>query len=130
MEEVRHSRFFLTDCGEDEEGGGLYSHRPGFGEHVGVDVHHQVSARRILHDEAHVLAGLEAGEEVDQEGVADAVHRLKDPLLTHEAVQRREVRSGKSDQGSQITSPQGSPSRLMITAKRITAEHHGLDRRM
>lgn len=61
-----------------------HSHGPGLGEDVSVDVHHQVSSGSVLHDEAHVLLRLEAGEEVDQERVAHAVHRLKDTFLTHQ----------------------------------------------
>ena len=61
------------------------SHGAGLGEDVGVDVHHQVPPGGVLHDEAHVLLGLEARKQVDQEGVAHAVHRLEDTLLTHQA---------------------------------------------
>ena len=50
-----------------------------------MDVHHQVAPGSVLHDKAHMLRCLEACKQVDQERVADAVHRLKDPLLTHEA---------------------------------------------
>ena len=50
-----------------------------------MDVHHQVAPSSVLHDKAHMLWGLEARKQVDQEGVTDAVHRLKDPLLTHQA---------------------------------------------
>lgn len=62
--------------------------QPGLGlrEDVLVDVDHQVAARQVLHDEAHVVTGLEAAVEVDQEGVSRGVDHLEDPLLTHEAV--------------------------------------------
>lgn len=59
-------------------------HSAGLREDVGVDVHHKVASSGVLHDKAHVLAGLEAGEQVDQERVPHAVHRLKDALLAHE----------------------------------------------
>lgn len=58
---------------------------PGLGENISVDVHHQVASRRILHDETNMFRCLEARKQVDQEGVADAVDRLKNPFLTHEA---------------------------------------------
>lgn len=51
-----------------------------------MNVHHEVSSRCILHDEAYMLFGLEASEEIHQERVPNTVHSLKDPLLTHEAV--------------------------------------------
>jgi len=63
----------------------LNSHSAGLSEDVGVNVHHEVASRCVLHDEAHVLRRLEAGEQVDQEGVARAGDRLKDPLLAHQA---------------------------------------------
>lgn len=63
--------------------------QPGLGlrEDVLVDVDHQVAARQVLHDEAHVVTGLEAAVEVDQEGVSRGVDHLEDPLLTHEAAE-------------------------------------------
>ena len=48
-----------------------------------MNVHHQVPSCCVLHHKAHVLFGLEAGEEIDQEWVTNAVHGLKDLLLTH-----------------------------------------------
>jgi hypothetical protein len=54
-----------------------------------VDVHHEVTASRVLHDEAHVFRGLETRKQVDQEGVVGDVHRLKDTLLTHQTGGRR-----------------------------------------
>lgn len=50
-----------------------------------MDVHHEVSSRRVLHDKAHVLGRLETRKQVDQEGMVGAVDGLKDPFLTHEA---------------------------------------------
>lgn len=61
------------------------SHGPRLREHVSVDVHHQVASSRVLHDETNMFRRLKAGEQVDQERVADAVHSLKNPLLTHQA---------------------------------------------
>lgn len=61
--------------------------KPGLGlrEDILVDVDHQVAAWQILHDEAHVVAGLEAAMQVDQEGMPRGVDHLEDSLLTHEA---------------------------------------------
>lgn len=64
-------------------------HGPGLGEDVGVDVHHQVASRCVLHDEADVLRRLEARKQVDQEGMPHAVDRLEDPLLAHQAAKER-----------------------------------------
>lgn len=64
----------------------------GLGEDVVVDVDHQVSTGQILHDEAHVVAGLEAAVEVDQEGVSGGVDHLKNPLLAHQAEEQRNER--------------------------------------
>lgn len=49
-----------------------------------MDVHHQVPSCCILHYKTNMLLGLEAREEIDQERVPDTVHRLEDPLLTHQ----------------------------------------------
>ena len=68
-----------------------YSHSPRFLEHVRVYVHHEVTTSRILHDKAHVFLCLEARKQVDQEGMSDVVHSLKDSLLTHQAEERTEV---------------------------------------
>lgn len=65
------------------------SHGSRLREDVSVNVHHEVSARRVLHDKTHVLRRLEAREQVDQEGVVGAVDRLKDPLLTHQTADSR-----------------------------------------
>lgn len=64
-------------------------HKPGLGlgEDVLVDVDHQVTTWQILHDKAHVVSGLEAAMEVDQEGMSRGVDHLEDSLLTHEAAQ-------------------------------------------
>ena len=90
-----------------------------------MDVHHEVAARRVLHDEAHVLAGLEAGEEVDQEGMTDAVHRLEDPLLTHEAARRRREVGTRGVEGHlrglMITRPNESRLNTMGGSKNVTA---------
>lgn len=63
--------------------------QPGLGlrEDVLVDVDHQVAAWQVLHDEAHVVAGLEAAVEVDQEGMSGGVDHLEDSLLAHEAAE-------------------------------------------
>ena len=63
----------------------LDSHSARLGEDVCVDVHHEVPPRRVLHHKTHVLRRLETCEQVDEEGVVRAGHRLKDPLLTHQA---------------------------------------------
>lgn len=55
------------------------------GEDAGVDVRHEVSSRRVGHDEAHVVRRLEASVQVHQERVSRGVDHLEDPLLTHEA---------------------------------------------
>lgn len=62
-------------------------HSPGLSlrEHIRVDVDHQVAAWQVLHDEADVVAGLEAAMEVDQEGMSGGVDHLEDPLLAHQA---------------------------------------------
>lgn len=57
----------------------------GLGEHVVVDVDHEVPTGQVLHDEADVVAGLEAAVQVDQERVSGGVDHLEDPLLAHEA---------------------------------------------
>ena len=67
-----------------------YVHSPWFSEDISVDVHHEVTASRVLHDEAHVFRGLETRKQVDQEGVVGDVHRLKDTLLTHQTGGRGE----------------------------------------
>lgn len=56
-----------------------------------MDVHHQISARCVLHDKTHMLRCLEASEQVHQERVLRAVHYLKDPLLTHQADKAKET---------------------------------------
>lgn len=63
-------------------------HSPRLCEDVGVDVHHQVASCCVLHDKAHVLCRLEAGEQVDQEGMVRQVHDLEDALFTHETEER------------------------------------------
>lgn len=62
-------------------------------EDVGVDVHHQVTSSRVLHNKTHVLWSLEAREQVDQERVVRHVHDLKDALLAHETA--RGARKGQ-----------------------------------
>lgn len=66
-----------------------HSHGPGFGEHVGVDVHHQVASCGVLHDKANMLLRLEARKQVDQEWVAHAVDRFENPLLAHQTGKER-----------------------------------------
>lgn len=84
----------------------------GLGEDVVVDVDHQVSARQVLHDEAHVVAGLEAAVEVDQEGVSGGVDRLKNPLLAHEAEEERgERQENRRRQVGRSRSPTCPPRR-------------------
>lgn len=61
----------------------------GLGEDIVVDVDHEVAARQILHDEANVVAGLEAAVEVHQKRVSGRVDHLEDPLLAHEAVEEQ-----------------------------------------
>lgn len=46
-----------------------------------MDVHHEVATIGVLHDEADVLGRLEAGEQVDEEGVLAAVDDLEDAFL-------------------------------------------------
>jgi len=65
------------------------SHGSGLGENVSVDVHHQVAARCVLHDETDVLLRLETRKQVDQERVADAVDRFENPLLAHQTGKKR-----------------------------------------
>lgn len=69
----------------------LYLHSPRLGEYIGMDVHHKVSARCVLHDKAHMLRCLEASEEVHQERVLRGVHYLKDPLFTHQTDKVKET---------------------------------------
>lgn len=66
----------------------------GLGEHVVVDVDHEVAAGKVLHDKADVVAGLEAAVQVDQEGVSGGIDHLEDPLLTHEAAEEQSRSSG------------------------------------
>lgn len=54
---------------------------PRLGEDVSVNVHHEVAAGRVLHDEANVGVRLEASEHVDQEGVAHRISHLEDAFL-------------------------------------------------
>lgn len=64
--------------------GSDHSHGPGLREDISMDVHHQVAASCILHDKTNVLLRLETRKQVDQEGMADAVDRFKNPLLAHQ----------------------------------------------
>lgn len=76
-------------------------HSPRLCEDVGVDVHHQVASCCVLHDKAHVLCRLEAGEQVDQEGMVRQVHDLEDALFTHETEERsarKRVTGGEEEQ--------------------------------
>lgn len=50
-----------------------------------MDLHHEVSSRHKLSNEAGVAGRLEAGKEGQQEGVPCATHSLQDPLLTVQA---------------------------------------------
>lgn len=59
-----------------------------------MDVDHEVAAGKVLHDEADVVAGLEAAVQVDQERVSRGVDHLKNPLLTHEAAEEQNGFSG------------------------------------
>ena len=67
------------DAGGVEDG-------PGLAEHVRVDVHHEITAGRVLHHEAHVARRLEAGEHVHEERVAHGVGHLEDALLGQEGL--------------------------------------------
>lgn len=84
---ISHSEKDLD--GANERANPEHLHGPGFREDVGVDVHHQVASRCVLHDEADVLRRLEARKQVDQEGMPHAVDRLEDPLLAHQAGEER-----------------------------------------
>lgn len=61
-----------------------YVHGSRFCEDVCVDVHHQVSTRCVFHNKTHMLRCLEAGKQVDQEGMMGHIHGLKDALLAHQ----------------------------------------------
>lgn len=71
----------------------VHSHSPGLRENISMDVHHQVASSCVLHDKTHVLLRLETRKQVDQERVADAVDRLKNPLLTHQTVKGKRAAS-------------------------------------
>ena len=94
--------FVLVEVLEAEDNTGGVEDGPGLGEDVGVDVHHQVAAGRVLHHKADVALQhgchllqclkeekmkdpnlcLEAGEEIDKERVSHRVCDFKDPLLS------------------------------------------------
>lgn len=50
-----------------------------------------------------MLRSLEAGEQVDQEGMVRHIHNFKDALLTHETTERRvnERQGGKQGDGGE-----------------------------
>lgn len=77
------------------------SHGARLGKDVGMDVHHEVSSRCVLHDKTHMFGRLEACKQVDQERVVGTVDGLKDPLLTHQTGDRRGV-GGKGAGGSGV----------------------------
>ena len=66
---------------ESEDDAGRVEDSPGLGEDVGVDVHHEVAAGSILHDEADVRVRLETRKHVHEERVAHGVGHLENPLL-------------------------------------------------
>ena len=98
--------FVLVEVLEAEDNTGGVEDGPGLGEDVGVDVHHQVAAGRVLHHKADVALQhgchllqclkeekvkdpnlcLEAGEEIDEEGVSHRVCHFKDPLLSQQGL--------------------------------------------
>ena len=71
----------LVEVLQAEDDTGRIENGPGLAEDVGVDVHHEVAAGGVLHDEADVGVRLEAGEHVDEEGVPHRVGHFEDPLL-------------------------------------------------
>lgn len=84
------TRLSYTGCSERFAEQWRDLHSPRLCEDVSVDVHHQVAPCCVLHHKAHVLRRLEAGEQVDQEGMVGQVHNLEDALFTHET--KRKVR--------------------------------------
>lgn len=91
------------------------SHGARLGEDVRVYVHHEVTARRVLHDEAHVFRRLEARKQVDQEAVVRAGHRLEDPLLAHQTAVTPGDRSGVRGQETKTkTTAAGSSAAVSI----------------
>lgn len=62
------------DASGVEDGSGLR-------EDIGVDVHHEVPAGRVLHHEADVTVRLEARKHVDEERVTHGVGHFEDALL-------------------------------------------------
>ena len=55
-------------------------------EHLLMDVHHEIAAVGVLHDEAHVLGRLKAREQIDEERMVAAIDDLEYALLGHEAL--------------------------------------------
>lgn len=51
---------------------------------VGMDVHHEITAGRVLHHEAHVLLGLEARKQIHEERMAHRVGHLENALLAQQ----------------------------------------------
>lgn len=90
-------QLFSWDSTQINEAPG-HSHGPGLRENVSMDVHHQVASCCVLHDKAHVLLCLKTRKQVDQEGMADTVHRFEDPLLTHQARKGRQTLWSESQQ--------------------------------
>lgn len=60
-----------------------------------VDVDHEVSSGQVLHDEADVVAGLEAAVQAHQERVSGRVDHLEDPLLAHQAAEGKSASDRK-----------------------------------
>ena len=71
----------LVEVLQAEDDTGRVEDGPGLREDVGVDVHHEVAAGGVLHNEADVGVRLEAGEHVDEEGVPHRVGHFEDPLF-------------------------------------------------
>lgn len=71
---------------ESEHNAGGIEGGSGLVEDVIVDVHHEITPAGVLHHEAHVLAGLEASEQVDQEWVSHTSSRLEDALFGHKTL--------------------------------------------
>ena len=100
------NNFVLVKVLEAENDTARVEHSPGLREDVGMNVHHQVTPSSILHHKADVALQhgchllqclkekkmkdpnlcLEAGEEIDEEGVSHGVCHFKDPLLSKQGL--------------------------------------------
>ena len=79
--EVSVNDFIFVEELEAERDAGSVEDGPLFGKDICMDVHHKVSAGGVLHYENNMGFGLEAREEVDEEGMADGVGHFEDPFL-------------------------------------------------